>query len=95
MLRPVRDLRWPCARHARDQLAMRAAAPTTWALCAQCARDLVLGVRTVHTAQFCDNALFRVTVWILFMVLFMNTVHRVKKFFFFKYKIFKNFLCMI
>ena len=24
----------------------------------------VLGVRTVHTTQFCDSALFRVTVWI-------------------------------
>ena len=34
-----------------------------------------LGVRTVHTTQFCDNALFKVTVW----TLFMSTVHRVKK----------------
>ena len=47
-----------------------------------------LGVRTVHTTQFCDSALFRVTVWILFM----DTVHEHcshdKK----KYKIFKKLL---
>ena len=30
-----------------------------------------LGVRTVHTTQFCDSALFRVTVW----TLLMETVH--------------------
>ena len=30
-----------------------------------------LGVRTVHTTQFGDSALFRVTVW----TLFMDTVH--------------------
>ena len=27
----------------------------------------VLGVRTVHPTQFCDSALFRVTVWTMFM----------------------------
>ena len=59
------------AQHARD---MRA----TSLLCAQqrprhghCARSVratwVLSVRTVHPTQFCDNALFRVTVWTLFM----------------------------
>ena len=39
----ARDLRWTCARHASGQLAVRAAAPTTWALRAQCARDLGSG----------------------------------------------------
>ena len=68
-----------CAGCARD---MRA----TSLLCAQqrprhghWARSVratwVLGVRTVHPTQFCDSALFRVTVW----TLFMDTVHRVKK----------------
>ena len=52
-----------CARHARDQLAVRAAAPTTWPLRA----TWVLGVHTVHPNQFCGSALFRVTVWTLFM----------------------------
>ena len=32
-----------CARYARDQLAVRAAAPTTWALHTQCAHDLGSG----------------------------------------------------
>ena len=45
---PARDLRWLCARHARDQPAVRTAAPTTWALRAQCARDL--GSRCAHCA---------------------------------------------
>ena len=36
--------------------------PATW----------LLGVRTVHTTQFCDPALFKS----LFGSLFMNTVHR-------------------
>ena len=40
-----------------------------------CARNVLatwfLGVRTMHTTQFCDSALFRVTVW----TLFMDTVH--------------------
>ena len=32
-----------CARHARDKLVVRTAAPTTWALRAQCACDLGFG----------------------------------------------------
>ena len=57
---------------AHDLLAVLTAAPTTWALRAQCARATwFLGACTVHTTQFCDSALFRVTVWIQFM----DTVH--------------------
>ena len=41
--RYARDLRWLRVRHARDKLAVRAAAPTTWAVLAQCARDLGSG----------------------------------------------------
>ena len=61
-----------------------------------CARSVgatwFLGVRTVHTTQFCDSALFRVTVW----TLFMDTVREhcsqgVKK----NKKNLKIFLCMI
>ena len=48
----------------------------------------VLGVRTVHTTQFCDSALFRVTVWTLFMDIVHEYCSKVKK----KYQIFKNFL---
>ena len=59
-----------------------------------CARSVhatwFLGVRTMHTTQFCDNALFRVTV----LILFVDTVHEQcsqgKK----KYKIFKKFSCV-
>ena len=47
-----------------------------------------LGVSSVHPTQFCDSALFRVTVW----TLFMSTVHRVKKKNFTEYKIFEHFL---
>ena len=53
-----------------------------------------LGVLTMLTTKFCDSALFRVTVWILFV----DTVHehcsqskKKKK----KYKILKIVLCMI
>ena len=77
--RPAHTERATCAGCARD---MR----TTGRLCAQqrprpghCARSVratwFLGVRTVHTIQFCDSALFRVTV----CTLFMSIVHRVKK----------------
>ena len=49
------------------------------ALPRHCARSVLatwlLGVRTVHTTQFCDRALFRS----LFGSLFIDTVHRVKK----------------
>ena len=41
--RYVRDLRWLRARHAHDKLAVHVAAPTTWALRAQCACDLGSG----------------------------------------------------
>ena len=50
----------------------------------------ILGVHTVHTTQFCDNALYRS----LFGSLFMDTVHEhcsqgfKKK----EYKNFKNFI---
>ena len=54
----------------------------TWALRAQRARDLVSRCVPVHTTQFCDSELFRVTVW----TLFRSTGHRVKK----KKKFFKN-----
>ena len=99
MSRPVhaqhaRDLRWLCTRHARDLLAVLAAAPTTWALRAQCARDLSYGC--AHSAP--NPVLIQCTVcrhclgncsW----TLFMNTVHRDKK----KKstKFLKIFLCMI
>ena len=75
--RPALAARKTCARPA----AVRATAPTTWAL----RSTWVLGVRTVHPTQFCDSALFRVTVG----TLFMSTVHMVKKK---EYKIFKNSL---
>ena len=92
--RYARDLRWLCARHARDQLAVRAAAPTTWALRAQCMRDLGSGCAhctpnpVLTQCTVCSHCLGNCS-W----TLFMNTVHRdlqkkKKK----KYKIFKNFL---
>ena len=73
--RPVHAEHATCAGCERD---MRA---TGW-LCAQqrprpghYARSVratwFLGVCTMHTAQFCDSALFKVTVW----ALFMDTVH--------------------
>ena len=73
------SMRATCADWARD---MRA----TNLLCAQqrprhghyessVHATWVLGVRTVHPTQFCDSALFRVTVW----TLFMDTIHRVQK----------------
>ena len=88
-------MRATCTRHARDQLAVRTAAPTTWALCAQCARDLGFGC--AHSAPnpvlvqctICSHCLGNCS-W----TLFMNTFHmdkrkkRKKK----EYKIFKNFL---
>ena len=72
-------LPWRVATSARPACARPAlAARATSLLCAQqlprhghCARSVratwVLGVRTVHPTQFCDSALFRVTVWTLFM----------------------------
>ena len=81
--RPARDLRWPWARHARDQLAVRAAALTTWALRTQCARDPSSGC--VHCApnpvlvtRHCSGHC-------------LNTVHRVFKKKKKEYKIFTNF----
>ena len=73
--RPAHAERATCASCARDMCA-------TSLLCAQqrprpghCARSVratwFLGVHTVHTTQFCDSALFRVTVW----TLFIDTVH--------------------
>ena len=41
--RCARDLCWLCQRRAHDQSVVRAAAPTTRALRAQCARNLVSG----------------------------------------------------
>ena len=41
--RPAHAERATCASCARDQLAVRAAVHTTWALRAQCARDLGSG----------------------------------------------------
>ena len=81
---------------ARPALAARA----TSLLCAaqrprhgHCARSVrvtwVLGVRTVHPTQFCDSALFRVTVWTLFMDTVQKHCSYGKKK---EYKIFKNFL---
>ena len=69
------SMRATCASCARDMHA-------TSLLCTQqrpqhghCAHSVratwVLGVRTVHPTQFRNSALFRVTVW----TLFMNTVH--------------------
>ena len=61
---------------ARPAMAARATC-TRPAMAARvtCARSVratwVLGVRTVHPTQFCDSALFKVTV----LTLFMDTVH--------------------
>ena len=71
------DLRWLCARHVPDRLAVRATAPTTWALRAQCACDL--GSGCAHCAPnlvltqctVCSHCLGNCS-W----TLFMNTVHR-------------------
>ena len=79
--RPVATSARPaCVLHARDKLAVRAAAPTTWALSAQCARDL--GSGCVHCAPnpvfvtvHCLGSLFGHCSW----TLFKNPVHRVKK----------------
>ena len=73
--------RWQ-AQQTQLRTRPSAHARTTCLLCAQerprprhYARSVratwVLGVRTVHPTQFCDSALFRVTVW----TLFMDTVH--------------------
>ena len=87
------DLRWLRARHAGDKLALRTSAPMTWALRAQCARDL--GSGCAHSAL--NQALIQCTVcshclgncsW----TLFMNTVHRKKNK---STKFLKIFLCMI
>ena len=66
--RYARDLRTLCERHTRDLPAVGAAAPTTWALRAQCARDLVSGC-----AHCAPNLVF-VTVHCLGS-LFMDTIH--------------------
>ena len=97
----ARDMRTLCARHAHSVSATCASLRAASRLCAQqrlrpgcCARSVhatwFLGVRTVHTTQFCDSALFR--------ALFMDTVHEhcsqgkeKKK----STKFLKNFLCMI
>ena len=77
-------------RHSclRDLLVVRAAAPTTWALRAQFARDLGFGC--AHCAP--NPVLIQCTIW----TLFMDTVHEhcsqgKKK----STKLFKIFLCMI
>ena len=71
------DLSWLRARHARDLLVVCAAAPTTWALRAQCARDL--GSGCAHSAP--NPVLIQCTVYSHCLgncsrTLFMNTVHR-------------------
>ena len=78
--RYARDLRMLSERHTRDLPAVGAAAPTTWALRAQCARDLVSGCaycapNLVFVTVHCLGSLFGHCSWILFM----NTVHRVNK----------------
>ena len=77
-------------------------ASTTSLLCAQqlarlghCVRSVhatwVLGVRTVHITLFCDNALFRVIVWITVHGHYSQGFKKKKE-----YKIFlKIFLCKI
>ena len=74
---------------ARDLLAVRVAAPTTWALRAQCPCDL--GSGCAHCAP--NLVLIQCIVYSHCLdhcswTLFMKTVHMVKK----KYKNFKNFL---
>ena len=65
---------------ARDKPAVRAVAPTTWALRAQCARDLGSGCArsapnpVLIQCTVCSHCLGNCS-W----TLFMNTVHREKK----------------
>ena len=73
--RPSQDERATCAGCARDMRATSLLCPQQRPRHGHCVRSVlatwVLGVRTVHPTQFCDSALFKVTVW----TLFMDTIH--------------------